>query len=185
VVQAKTATTKKHTAYASPGDFCRIFNEDMGGLYRLGLLLTGDEVTAEQCFVLSLEDATSGVPVFIEWARSWARRTIVRNAIALISPKPGANERVARPEGPVAREQRGLDGVFELPFSVLLELPVFDRFVFIITVLEKMREHECCLLLGCSVREVVSARGRVFARLAEQGGVRDQAREFLQPAQVA
>ena len=180
----QTATTKKPTVYATPGDFCRIFGEDMNGLYLLGLLLTGDEKIAEQCFVLSLEDTITGAPVFKESAWSWARRTIVRNAIDLVSPKPNRNEPSGL-ESSLAKEEPGVEAVFESPLSDLLQLPVFDRFVFIITVLEKMREHECCLLLGCSLRDVVSARRRVLEALADRSGIRDQAREFLQPAQVA
>ena len=185
MVQATTANKTKQTVYATSGDFCRIFAEDMIGLYRLGLLLTVDEKMAEQCFLLSLEHAASNGTVFKEWARSWARRTIVRTAIDLVSPRPGIDEQLGRLGDGATKEAAGVDGMFEPPLNALLELPVFDRFVFVITVLEKMREHECCLLLGCSLRDVVSAKRRVLEALAERGGIRDQAREFLQPAQVA
>lgn len=185
MVQAKSATTEKQMPYATSGEFCRIFSEDMSGLYLLGLLLTGDDKTAEQCFVSSLEDAINGSPVFKEWARSWARRTIVRNAIRLVSPKPAAREQRGPLDWSATPEEQGVDQLFEQPLLALLELPAFDRFVFIITVLEKMREHECCVLLGCSRRDVVFARRRVLEALAYRNGIRDQAREFLQPAQVA
>lgn len=182
--EATTATTNRQRVYAKAGDFCRIFSEDMTGLYRLALVLTGEEKIAEQCFILSLEQSIDGAPVFKEWARSWARRTIVRTAIGLLSPKPGA-ERVGLLESGVSKQPRGAETGFDAPLSVLLRVPVFDRFVFAITVLERMREQDCSIWLGCSLRDVISARSRVLASLAEKGRMGDPADEFLQPAQVA
>src|ERR1700734_1321289 len=74
--------------YASSADFCRIFDEDMNDLYLLSFLLTADREKAEQCFVSGLEDAVEGNPVFKEWARSWARRVIIVNAVRVINPRP-------------------------------------------------------------------------------------------------
>ena len=74
--------------YASNGDFQRIFHEDMNGLYLLSFLLTADHEKAEQCFVSGLEDAVNGNRVFKEWARSWARRVIIKNAVKVINPRP-------------------------------------------------------------------------------------------------
>src|ERR1700724_3192522 len=76
------------TPYASSADFCRIFDEDMNDLYLLSFLLTADREKAEQCFVSGLEDAVEGNPVFKEWARSWARRVIIQNAVRAITPRP-------------------------------------------------------------------------------------------------
>src|SRR5580693_490008 len=76
------------TPYASSADFCRIFDEDMNDLYVLSFLLTADREKAEQCFVSGLEDAVEGNPVFKEWARSWARRVIIQNAVRAITPRP-------------------------------------------------------------------------------------------------
>jgi hypothetical protein len=39
------------TPYASSGDFCRIFHEELDSLYLLSLLLTADGEKAEHCFV--------------------------------------------------------------------------------------------------------------------------------------
>src|SRR6202041_3815734 len=74
--------------YASSADFCRIFDEDMNDLYLLSFLLTADREKAEQCFVSGLEDAVEGNPVFKEWARTWARRVIIVNAVRAINPRP-------------------------------------------------------------------------------------------------
>ena len=60
----------------------------MNSLYLLSFLLTADREKAEQCFVSGLEDAVEGNPVFKEWARSWARRVIILNAVRVINPRP-------------------------------------------------------------------------------------------------
>src|SRR5258707_11795314 len=83
------------TPYASSGDFLRIFHEEKHGLYRLSFLLTADQEKAQQCFVSGLEDSVKGNPVFKEWARSWARRAIIQNAVRLINPRP--SEELAPP----------------------------------------------------------------------------------------
>ena len=72
--------------YATVADFKRIFTEDVNRLYLLSLLLTGDTENAEKCFVEGIGESTKGNLVFKEWARSWARRTIVQSAIRLTSP---------------------------------------------------------------------------------------------------
>src|SRR6202049_2096444 len=84
--EAKQIT--RPTPYASDNDFCRIFQDDMHGLYLLAFLLTADQETAERCFVSGLADAVEGNPVFKEWARSWARRAIIQNAVRVINPRP-------------------------------------------------------------------------------------------------
>jgi hypothetical protein len=40
--------------YATGGDFCRIYLEQMNNLYLLALLLTADPQKAEQCFLSGL-----------------------------------------------------------------------------------------------------------------------------------
>src|SRR5580698_5158326 len=84
--QAKQIT--RPAPYASSDDFRRVFDEDMDSLYVLSFLLTADHEKAEQCFVSGVEDAVEGNPVFKEWARSWARRVIIVNAVRAINPRP-------------------------------------------------------------------------------------------------
>ena len=64
----------------------------MNRLYLLSYLLTGDREKAEQCFVSGLEDAVGSNPVFKEWARSWARRVIIQNAVRLINPRAAGKD---------------------------------------------------------------------------------------------
>ena len=74
--------------YASSDDFRQVFDQEINSLYLLSYLLTADHEKAEQCFVSGLEDAVEGNPVFKEWARSWARRVIILNAVRAIKPRP-------------------------------------------------------------------------------------------------
>src|SRR6516225_6532078 len=82
--------SRRALEYASARDFCSIFHQDMDVLYRLALALTGDAGQAEQCFVAGLDECIEGNAVFKEWARSWSRRVVIKNAIRIISPRPGA-----------------------------------------------------------------------------------------------
>jgi hypothetical protein len=157
---------EKANQYASREDFRRIFIEDANGLYQLSLLLTRDSAKAEQCFVGGLEDCVAGNPVFREWARSWAKRTIVQNAIRELNPRPGQCNSVSPTifadidqlsSGP--GKYFGMDAVFRLED--------YERFVFVMSVLEHYSEHECALLLGCSVPEVREARTRALKELAD------------------
>src|SRR6266849_3272262 len=111
-------------SYAVPGDFCRIFAEDKNALYLLSLLLTADSEKAEQCFVAGLEDSIHGNPVFKELARSWSKRTIVKNAIRMISPAlvqmSGAQ--------PVS-DQETLASHFEVLLTAVLLLAPLERFL--------------------------------------------------------
>jgi len=78
---------EKANQYASREDFRRIFSENTNGLYQLSLLLMRDSAKAEQCFVGGLEDCVAGNSVFREWARSWAKRAIIQNAIRELKPR--------------------------------------------------------------------------------------------------
>ena len=76
------------SSYANSSDFCRIFDEDLDELYQLSFLLTGNHENAKQCFVSGLENSVNENRVFKEWARSWARRTIIQCAVRIINPRP-------------------------------------------------------------------------------------------------
>jgi hypothetical protein len=160
--EAKHITTS--TPYASTTDFRQIFDEDMKGLYLLSFLLTADREKAEQCFVSGLEDAVNGNPVFKEWARSWARRAIIQNAVRVINPRP-----VERSEhsSPVSVDSNGktLATGQQVEIAAVLGLEPFERFVYVMTVLERYSDQDCSLLLGCARRDVLAARTRALQRI--------------------
>jgi hypothetical protein len=49
-----------------------------------------------------------------------------------------------------------------------LKLPDFDRFVFVMSVLERYSDRDCALLLGCSSADIADARIRVFQQMARK-----------------
>lgn len=157
-MQRAKQTGNHRALYASGSDFCRIFEKDMNRLYRLSLMLTIDREMAEKCFVGGLEESKNSNPVFKEWAESWARRTIIQNAIKMVGPRPGTDH-TARP---LVRNEMN---AWPAELTAIAELPEFDRFVFVMTVLERFSDQECSLLLGCARSDVVQARSRALTQI--------------------
>lgn len=150
-------------AYASPADFEQIFTEDMGGLYLLALLLAGDRCRAEECFVAGVAESTKGNRVFKEWARSWARRTIIQSAIRLIAPRQRSGGTTPNPVS--AGSLNHMPSALKAEVCAILELAPFERFVFVMSALERYSEHHCSILLGCSRRDVTAALARALRHL--------------------
>lgn len=158
---SKQLNTPPKQEYASSEDFCRIFETDMDRLYLLSLLLTADPDLAEKCFVRGLEDSKGGNPVFREWAESWARRVIIVNAIRMIGPTPG--NPLFHAENSARQEIKGLPE----EFSGVINLPEFERFVYVMSVLEGYSARDTRLLLNCSNFHVAEARAQAMQRLGD------------------
>ena len=156
----KAAHIASPSPYASGGDFRRIFSEEMDELHELSFLLTGDHEKAERCFVSGLENAVKGRPVFKEWARSWARRTIIQCAVRVINPRP-----IEEGDSSIYESGRQTGAVGPEDMLAVLELRPFERFVYVISVLERYSDQDCSVLLGCARRDVVAARIRAFQKL--------------------
>ena len=146
------------TPYATGADFCRIFQEDMNRLHLLSFLLTADHSLAEACFIRSLEDSDKFNRVFKEWAQSWVRRTIIKNAIRISQPRSAASRRLS--SGPTA-------GAIKVPAEIagIVQLMEFERFVFVMSVLEGYSDQECSLLLDCTRGDVNAARTRALQHI--------------------
>jgi hypothetical protein len=150
--------------YATCQDFLRIFDDEMQGLYQLSYLLTGDHQKAEKCFVAGMEDCAKENRVFKEWTRTWAKRVVVQNAIRELQPRP------SHPDGsaPLPTSFSHKDGPIErFEVDAVLGLADFERFVFVLCVLERYRGHDCALLLSCSASDVREARTHVMQVWAE------------------
>ena len=158
-----TKQITRPTPYASSDDFRRVFDEDMNGLYLLSFLLTADRETAEQCFVSGLEDAVEGNPVFKEWARSWARRMIIVNAVRAVKPRPSEGDGRLN-SAPVNSVSKAASAE-QVEIAAVLRLEPFERFVYVMTVLERYSDQDCSFLLGCMRRDVIAARARAFERI--------------------
>ena len=156
--------------YANREDFERIFMEDLDGLYQLSFLLTADQKKAETCFVSGIEDCITQNRVFREWAHSWAKRTIIQKAIRELKPRPSRSTLSSPPSVPSNIQHLSGSGE-HIVLGAVLVLKDFERFVFIMSVLEHYSQHECALLLGCSISEVRRARVRALNNLAGIPGV--------------
>jgi DNA-directed RNA polymerase specialized sigma24 family protein len=142
--------------YASRADFCQIFREELDRFYLLAFLLTANQEDAERCVIASVEDAVEGNPVFKEWAASWSRRITIKSAIQLIAPAAGQ-----------ANGKRDLwQGPKENFINAVTQLTPLERFVFVITVLERYSDSHCAALLDCTPEDVRTARIRAFQQLA-------------------
>jgi len=154
-------------AYATAADFEQIFTEDMSVLYLLSFLLTADRDKAEKCFGTSVGESTKSNRVFKEWARSWARRTIIQSAIRLIAPRQGSAGATREPAF-----WREMDSDNKVPLALRAEvyaifaLPPFERFVFVLSTLERYSDQDCSILLGCGRRDIALARARAVRDLA-------------------
>jgi DNA-directed RNA polymerase specialized sigma24 family protein len=103
--------------------------------------------------------------VFSEWVRAWTIRAVVENAIRELAPRPTRSNSSSQPSLRT-RESTSPTGYFDA--DILLGRADFDRFVFVLRVLEGYSENECALLLGTSrsrVREACTCALKKLARI--------------------
>jgi len=162
-----TATSQ---LYATSTGFCRVFKENMDSMHLLSFLLTADLTKAEECFVSGLGDCVKGSHVFRNWARSWARRTIIQNAVRMLAPRAIQLAGTAAPSETVSCSFGTPEA--DAAISRILGLEDFERFVFVMSVLEKYSDHDCSVLLGCSRQDVREARIRALQHLSESAKLR-------------
>ena len=148
--------------YATHSNFCAIFIQHVQSLYLLALLLTGDEVIAEQCFLAGFELCERGSFVFKESAVAWSKRSVIKSAIQLTFPRP------LIPSHPDLLDNcSGLNPDSQGWPKRVQTLAAFERFVFVMSVLERYSDHECSLLLDCSRGDILSARIRAFQQITK------------------
>jgi hypothetical protein len=149
------------TDYAKPADFCNVFVKDTKPLYLLAFLLTANHKESEQCFVSTVEEAFKEQAVFKEWARSWVRRRMIENAIEIVSP---AALRSGQKRDLWSAGQRTHS---ECEIDTVTKLAPFERFIFVMSILERLSGWDCSLLLGCTIKSVAVAQIRGLRRLPE------------------
>jgi hypothetical protein len=158
--------------YPTVGDFLRTFNEEMHSLYLLSFLLTADHDKAEECLVSAMGECMDGIGVFMDWARSWTRGAVLKHAIQMIKPAPEHTDRVS-----FITLKRSATPAEDNPFATILFLDAYERFVFVMSVLEELSDEECAILLKCSRRDVMMAR---LLALKRQSSTDALAEETLQ-----
>jgi DNA-directed RNA polymerase specialized sigma24 family protein len=159
------AASSRANDYAKCEDFRGVFLANLDSLYQLCFLLTSDPDRAEQCLIAGLDECVRSRQVFREWALPWAKRTLIRNASRALQPRAKRTESFS-PADDSAHEN--LHGANNPCFSIaaVLSLQDFDRFVFVLSVLDRYSDRDCAFLLGCLVENVRNARTRAVEQLA-------------------
>jgi hypothetical protein len=163
VNMSKAKYSMSPAPYASSDDFRSVFREEADSLYRLAFLLTADGEKAQQSFVSGLDGSLNGYPVFKDWARSWARRTIIQNAVRAIHPRPMEERAPSSFDDGCATP-----AVEQAETAAVLQLEPFERFVYVISVIEHYSTLDCSLLLGCTRQDVIAARIRASQQIEMQ-----------------
>ena len=167
----RPTSSEASQAYATSIEFCRVFAESMDSMHSLSFLLTADLAKAEECFVSGLEGCVKGSYVFRDWARSWARRTIVQNAVRMLAPRKNHSAVTEVPSDPVICSF-GRTPEADHAIASIFRLEDFERFVFVMSVLEQYSDQDCAVLLGCSRQQIGETRMRALLHVAESDGLR-------------
>ena len=150
------------TDYAKTADFCNVFVQDTKPLYLLAFLLTANHEESEQCFVSTVEEAFKEQAVFKGWARTWVRRRMIENAIEIVFPAAAQNVEKWDLWSTRRRETHR-----ECEIDMVTKLVPFERFVFVMSILERYSNWDCSLLLGCSMNKVAQARMKALRQLSD------------------
>jgi len=150
--------------YATSEDFRKILGEDLVRLYQLSFLLTGNHQKAERRFEAGIRACANQNQVFREWARVWTKRVMAENAIRELTPRPTRSNSSLPP---FVRNQESDNQTAYFDAEALLGLADFERFVFVLRVLERYSENECAVLLGSSRSHVREACTCAIKKLAE------------------
>ena len=145
------------SGYATHADFCEVLMQNTNSLYLLAFLLTTNHEDAEHCFAATVEEVFKPSTVFTNWASRWIRRTLIIQAIMIVFD-PNRHKQNA---------DRWYSGQGEsgLTIDAITSLADLDRFVFVMSVLERYSVHECSLLLSCSSGTVIQSREGALSSL--------------------
>jgi len=155
----KSRALERASQYALKSDFCAIFHQQTDRLYLLALLLTAAPERAEACLVGGLGDCIEGNPVFKEWARAWSIRAIIKRAIRTVAPLTQEKNTQASVSGvEVTAEVAAM-------ITAVTHLPAFERFAFVMSVLEGYSDRDCAVLLNCPASVVAGARVHALQRM--------------------
>jgi DNA-directed RNA polymerase specialized sigma24 family protein len=119
---------------------------------------------AEKCFIAALGDCMSANSVFSEWAHTWARRAIVKNALRIVN-NCALYETGSETDRGLCRKIPDAAEFRRPEFGAILALPAFDRFAFVLSVLERFSAGEVSSLLGRPIKEVHEARIRALQKV--------------------
>ena len=152
----------RHWRFATEADFRRVFKEEINSLFLLAAVLTTDIAKAEECFCRALDSSLNALWVSAERAGPWARRAVVSQAVQLVAPRKGCTQ-CPIASGFVWPETSNLGN----PVATLCSLNPFERFVVVMTLLERQSDFDCALQLECTRQDVGVARASALRKLCE------------------
>jgi hypothetical protein len=127
-----------------------VWLDDVVKLYLLAFLLTADKVLAEQCFSDAMDNYVGSTgDAATEWATEPGRIAVIRRAVRLIRPLSKSVYSWSHVLG-----CRPLLSPVHRPFSVITSFNAFERFVFVLSVLEGYSVQECAELLECEPGDI-------------------------------
>jgi hypothetical protein len=145
-------------------DDCQSLISHMEQYFLLGLLLTGSEDDAENCFILALDawSKATGNLVDRELAHISMKRALVDSAIQICN---SAFSHVPREsEADIWNERPEM--AYPPWVAAILQLETFDRFVFVLSVLESYSDKDCADLLHSQPEEIAERRARALHSVA-------------------
>jgi len=158
-LNAQGIPKNRSSEYATIGDFRELFIRGSRGFYLLSILLTADHEKAVRCLIASLDECINGNSAFREWAHSRARRTIVRNAVRMFTFNFG-------PSGPEPSAAPSATSLQDSILARVLALEDFERFVFVLSILEKYSDQNCAVLLNVSPQRIRVTRNSALKHVA-------------------
>jgi hypothetical protein len=147
-------------------DKCQFLVSHMEQYYSLALLLTASVEDAESCFVLALDrwsKACTNLGLIVqEAANASIKRALVDCALQTCHPFFNNFPQEAALE--IARETLTSN---QSPWlAAIMQLDNFERFVFVLSVLESYSDQECADLLRCQPREVAESRVQALSSVS-------------------
>jgi hypothetical protein len=173
--RTKGINSERARRYATAASFFEIYNEEMHSLLLLSFLLTADSEKAEQCFIDGLEECLHGIEVFMEWARLWARRAVIRHAIKLVKPVPDQPKRQSLTSVQLRSTPTSNNFI-----GAIYSLATFERFVFVMSLLERQSDEDCSALLSCERHDIELARAQALKSLSDVDSGCNPFKEALQ-----
>lgn len=152
--------TELDERFATSTDFCNIVVKELRSLHKLAFLLTTNYAQAQECILLALDHAFEEQGVHIEWAQCWTKRAVIKNAIRIVFGDAALTERTR--EHWVDSEPGSLASSM---INGITRLAPLERFLYVLSVLEKFSDRECSVMLSCCLDDVAEGRIRALRRL--------------------
>jgi len=172
VAPSRGHLSKEKQPYATLEDFKELFAATQAELLCLSLHLTADAEDAEVCLIRALKDCMAGFPVPKERMHIRARQMVVWNSVRLVlgSENTPPHDSLGDAVPYVHLEPGELQADELCESTAILDLPAFDRMVFVITVLERYSIRNCALLLRTTPKKVRDARLRALNHVISSEG---------------